>query len=356
MNIHIQEQKFRSRMCCVNTSYNESLEYIDMYDDGFAFCDQDDNPYFHSGSTVMLVLYYVLFSLGVLGNCTVLWVLQRYIKLRTMTDVFILNLVLSDLLLAVSLPLWAYSSHSIPSCKMITGVYQVGFFSGTLFVTLMSVDRYFAIVHAVAALQARTLRYGIVASIIIWEITIIMAVPQVIFASLGTVAGDNANQQCELFYPEETEMFWKKLRNFTENTVGLFVCFPIMIYCYVKILIVLSKSRNSKRHKAVKLILTVVCVFMVCWIPYNIIVFLTTLQLFNILNTCEASQAINMAMGFAEIIALSHCCVNPVIYALIGEKFKKSLGKVLMKYFRFHYQSRDTTENETSNTPVRSDQ
>ena len=67
------------------------------------------------------------------------------------------------------------------------------------------------------------------------------------------------------------------------------------------------------------------------------------------------------SMSFAEIIALSHCYVNPVIYAFVGEKFRKSLGSVLTRYFCCSYQSRrvfsnrDTTEKETSNTPVKSD-
>lgn len=239
---------------------------------------------------------------------------------------------------------------------------QLGFYSGTLFVILMSVDRYLAIVHAVAAMRARTLRYGITASIAIWVISVIMALPGVIFASLEIDPEDNSSL-CQPYYPDHQQLFWKLLRNFSENTVGLFVGLPIMIFCYVKILLVLCRSRaNSKKGRAVKLIFTIVCVFVVCWVPYNVTVFLQTLQLFvDSLNTCEASKAINSTMSFAEIIALSHCCVNPVIYAFVGEKFRKSLSKVLTKYLCWSQPSggtlshRDTTDKETSNTPVKSD-
>ncbi|KAM4580114.1 C-C chemokine receptor type 4 [Odontesthes bonariensis] len=337
-------------MCSMNES-----EYVEEY--VYDECEDTDADL---SNISLLGLYYTLFCLGLLGNCTVLWILLRHIKLRTMTDVCLLNLVLSDLLLTVSLPLWAYSSQNLASCKLITGFYQLGFYSGTLFVTLMSVDRYLAIVHAVAAMRARTLRYGITASIIIWVISVIMAAPQVIFASLEDPDESNSSQ-CQPFYPEETEKFWKYLRNFSENTVGLFVGLPVIIFCYVKILVVVSKSRNSKRDKAMKMIFTVVCVFVACWVPYNIIVFLQTLEQLNILNNCKTSETINSAMAVVELIALSHCCINPVIYAFIGEKFRKSLGKVLMKYIRWNYQiggahsHRDTTDIETSNTPVKSD-
>lgn len=225
--------------------------------------------------------------------------------------------------------------------------------------TLMSVDRYLAIVHAVAAMRARTLRYGIAATIIIWALSVILAVPQVIFASLEIDPDDNSSQ-CQPLYPEDTQEFWKMLRNFRENTVGLFLCLPIIIFCYVKILVVLSKSRNSKRDRAVKLIFIIVCVFVVCWVPYNVTIFLKTLQSFQILITCESLKNINSAVSFAEIIALSHCCVNPIIYAFVGEKFRTSLGKMLTRYLCYHQSRlslshRDTIERDTSNTPVRSD-
>ncbi|KAM9309894.1 C-C chemokine receptor type 3-like isoform 2-T2 [Pholidichthys leucotaenia] len=305
--------------------------------------------------------YYLLEDYGndTFCNVTVLWLLLRHIKVKTMTDVSLLNLALSDLLVALSLPLWIYSSQNLTSCKVITAAYQLGLYSGTLFVTLMSVDRYLAIVRAVAAIQTRTLRYGVIVSIIIWVVSVTMAIPQVIFASLEIEPRDE-NFQCQPLYPEDTVQFWKLRRNFSENTIGLFVCLPIMIFCYVKILLVLSKSRNSNKHKAVKLIFIIVCMFVICWVPYNVAVFLQTVEIFGIYltaNPCTSSENISSAIFYSEIIALSHCCVNPVIYAFVGEKFRKSLRKVLTRYLGSTHESshRETTEKETSNTPVRSE-
>lgn len=342
----------------MNVSENDTEMYYEYEElnDNFSCESQYPNPELPDRSMVLPVLYCVMFCLSLLGNITVLWVLLRHIKVKTMTDICLLNLAVSDLILAMSLPLWAYNSQNLASCKLITAVYQLGFFSGTLFVILMSVDRYLAIVHAVAAMRTRTLCYGIIVSITIWVISVIMAFPQVIFADLVI---DADGSECHPQYPEETQHFWKMLRNFSENTVGLFVGLPIMIFCYVKILVVLSKSRNSNKDRAVKLIFTIVCVFVVCWVPYNVTIFLKTLQLFDILNSCVPSKTIDSAMHIAEIIALSHCCVNPIIYALVGEKYRKSLRNILGKYFYgsqwIRVNPRDTTDKDTSNTGVKSD-
>ncbi|XP_071395960.1 C-C chemokine receptor type 8 [Centroberyx affinis] len=324
-------------------------------------CYQDPDSVLSDGSVVLPVLLYLLFGLGLLGNATVLWVLIRYMKLRSMTDVCLLNLALSDLILVLSLPLWAFNSHNqlgsdgpVP-CKLMTGVYQLGLYSGTLFVTLMSMDRYLAIVHAVAAMRARTLRYGTAASIAIWVVSVILTIPQVVFAEM---VEEDSQMKCQQKYPDDTARLWKLLRNFSENTVGLFVCLPIMAFCYVKILVVLHRSRNSKKDRAMKLIFTIVCVFVVCWVPYNVIIFLQTLQMFELLNNCETTNSIDSALGVAETIALAHCCANPVIYAFVGEKFRRSLGKVLSRYPCWKHLCRGDardTEKETSNTPVKSD-
>ncbi|KAK1906504.1 C-C chemokine receptor type 5 [Dissostichus eleginoides] len=170
---------------------SESFPYLDYgYNDT---CDPDGGPESPNGTTILHMLYYMLFCLSVLGNTTFFCVLIRYIKLESMTDACLLNLALSDLMsdliLAASLPLLV-NYQNLATCK-------VGFYSGNLFVTLMSVDRYLAIVHAVAAMRARTLR-----SITIW--IIVMAIPGLRFAASEIDPDDNSSV-CQPLCPHEND-------------------------------------------------------------------------------------------------------------------------------------------------------
>ncbi|XP_056618798.1 C-C chemokine receptor type 4 [Triplophysa dalaica] len=311
-------------------------------------------------SHVKSAIFCVVFGLGLVGNIIILWVLLKVMHLKTMTNVCLLNLALSDLLMVLSLPFWAlyvqgHHNTANAMCKAMTGIYQVGFYSGILFVTLMSMDRYLVIVHAVALLGAKMLRYGVVASLVIWVVSICATLPEVMFASM--VTEDNLTR-CQGNYPLGSAHKWKLFRNFSENTVALFISLPIIAFCYIRVLMVVQKTKNSKRDRAIKLILAIVAVFVVFWVPYNVVVFLKTLQQFDILNSCEASRHINMAMDLTETIALTHCCVNPVIYAFVGEKFRKSLTSVFSKYILCLkvYQSTSihskVSEIDTSNTAL----
>ncbi|XP_042611700.1 C-C chemokine receptor type 4-like [Cyprinus carpio] len=305
-------------------------------------------------------IFYMVFGLGLIGNITILWVLLKIMHMKNMTNLCLLNLALSDLLMVLSLPSWALyvQGHYIKAnemCKAMAGTYQVGFYSGILFVTLMSVDRYLVIVHAVAVLGAKMLRYGIIVSLIIWMVSICAALPEAIFAAMVT---EDSITSCQRVYPAGSAQKWKLFRNFGENTVGLFISLPTLTYCYIRVLMVVKKTKNSKKERAIKLILGIVIVFVVFWVPYNVVVFLKTLQEFGILTSCEAYRHISMAMDLTETIALTHCCVNPVIYAFVGEKFRKCLASMFSRYlvcvktYQLTSTQSKVSENETSNTAV----
>lgn len=311
--------------------------------------------------SIMASVFYLVFALGLLGNSTILWMLLKIMRIKTMTDVCLLNLAISDLITVLSLPSWAlyinrHLSDSNAICKLMVGSYQLGFYSGILFVTLMSIDRYLAIVHAVASLGARTLRYAITASLVIWTISLCAALPGAIFHNMIKDV-DNITQ-CDWDISEGSIKAWKLFLNFSQNTAGLFVSLPVTIYCYVRILLVLRRTKNSKKGRAIKLIFAIVAVFVVFWVPYNVAVFLQTLHDLEIIDSCWAGHWISVALTVTETIALTHCCVNPIIYAFVGEKFRKCLARELSKWVlcaKFYKSTSvhsKTSENETSNTPL----
>ncbi|KAL4616932.1 C-C chemokine receptor type 8-like [Arapaima gigas] len=331
------------------------IMYDNETDYGNLFCNMDVNS--TMGSSFQLILLSIVHVLGLTGNSMVLWILIVFIKLKSISDICLLNLAISDLMITLSLPIYAYYSagHEFVStflCKTIACVYHVGFYSGIFFVTLMGIDRYLAIVHAVTAMRVRTLRNGVAVSIVIWLMSIFSALPEVVFS---VIVDDENSFKCKQIYPEKT---WELFRNFRENIVGLFLSLPIMMFCYISILAVLMRSRNSKKQKAMRLILTIALLFGIFWVPYNVVVFLQTLQLLDIGNTCENSVRITDAINTTEMVVLTHCCINPIIYAFVGEKFRKSLNIMLSKVpicgYLCKHQSINVknSENETSNTSV----
>nr|XP_006003633.2 PREDICTED: C-C chemokine receptor type 4-like [Latimeria chalumnae] len=281
------------------------------------------------GSRFLPLFYSLVFVIGLLGNTLVVWVLFQLKKKKSMTDVYLLNLAISDLLFVFSLPFWAYYASDqwifgAGMCKIISLTYLLGFYGSAFFIVLMSIDRYLAIVHAVAALKARTVTYGIIVSTVSWAAAICASVPSTVFSTAVVMEYENKTQ-CRPSYPKSTEKKWKIFNYFEINVLGLIVPLIVMVYCYSRILITLLRCKNYKKHRAVKLIFVVVIVFFVFWTPYNSILFLYSLQELETINDCDTGKNLDYVIQVLEPIAFSHCCLNPVIYAFAGEKFKKQL-------------------------------
>ncbi|XP_041590428.1 C-C chemokine receptor type 8 [Vulpes lagopus] len=281
---------------------------------------------------LLAVFYCVLFVFGLLGNSLVILVLVACKKLRSITDIYLLNLALSDLLFVFSFPFQTYYQldqwvFGTVMCKVVSGFYYIGFFSSMFFITLMSVDRYLAIVHAVYAMKVRTARMGTALSLAVWLIAIMATSPLLV---LYQVASEDGILQCYSSYNQQT-LKWKIFIHFEMNILGLLIPFTILMFCYISILHQLKSCQNHNKTKAIKLVLIVVIASLLFWVPFNVVLFLTSLFNMNILDGCVLSQQLIYATHVTETISFTHCCVNPVIYAFMGEKFKKHLSEIFRK-------------------------
>ncbi|XP_030185694.1 C-C chemokine receptor type 8 [Lynx canadensis] len=281
---------------------------------------------------LLAIFYCVLFVFSLLGNSLVILVLVACKRLRSITDIYLLNLALSDLLFVFSFPFqthyqldqWVFGTAM---CKLVSGFYYIGFFSSMFFITLMSVDRYLAVVHAVHAMTVRTARMGTALSLLMWLIAIVVTSP---LLGLYQVASEDGVLQCYSSYGQQT-LKWKIFIHFEINVLGLLVPFTVLIFCYVSILRQLRSCQNRNKAKAIKLVLVVVVASLLFWVPFNVVLFLTSLFNMKVLDGCVLSQRLIYATHVTETISFTHCCVNPVIYAFTGEKFKKHLSEIFQK-------------------------
>ncbi|NXS09914.1 CCR8 protein, partial [Neodrepanis coruscans] len=283
------------------------------------------------------VLYSLLFVTGLVGNVLVLWVLIAFRKIKTMTDVYLLNLTISDLLFVFSLPFlvqysivnqWTFGNAM---CKIISSAYFIGFYSSVFFITIMSIDRYLAIVQSIYALQIRTAALGVVTSLVLWVIAILASMSDLIFFQEMRV--DN-QLKCIPHYPNDSN-YWKTVSNFEVNVLGWLIPIAVLIFCYHGILKKLQKCHTQNKYKAIKLVFVVVIVFFLFWTPINIVLFLDSLRNMYIIDDCQTNQRLDLAIELAEALSFIHCCLNPVVYVFVGEKFKKHVHEAFRKSVYF---------------------
>ncbi|XP_028617461.1 C-C chemokine receptor 1-like protein 1 [Grammomys surdaster] len=287
------------------------------------------------GITVLTPLYSLVFVIGVIGNVLVVLVLIQHKRLRNMTSIYLFNLAISDLVFLSTLPFWVdYIMKGDwvfgnAMCKFLSGFYYLGLYSDMFFIILLTIDRYLAVVHAVFALKARTVTFGIISSIITWVLATLVSIPCLyVFKSQM----EFTYYTCKAVLPRKSLSRFLRFQALTMNILGLILPLLAMIICYTKIIIVLHRRPNKKKAKAMRLIFVITLLFFLLLTPYYLAAFVSAFEDVLFTYNCLRSQQVDLSLMITEALAYTHCCVNPIIYVFVGERFRKYLWQLFRRH------------------------
>lgn len=275
------------------------------------------------------ILFFHLF----VGNGLVVCVLVKHRNQINLTDLCLFNLALSDLLFIFSLPFyihyivignWTYRDFM---CRFLSYCHQSGFFSSIFFMVVMTMDRYVVIMHAHSVARYRTMKAGVVMVMLVWMLSFCVSLPAFIFSNVTV-----KDQGIVCYYSPENED-WMHYNLFVTNVLGLVVPMLVMVVCYSSIIPTLVSMRTAKKHRVVRLIISIMVIFFLFWAPYNISRFLKFLYSKDFIeSSCAWEANIKMSTVVTEAIAYTHCCLNPIIYAFVGQKFMRRALQLLKKW------------------------
>ncbi|XP_021244958.1 atypical chemokine receptor 2 isoform X1 [Numida meleagris] len=279
--------------------------------------------------------YTVVFLVGFTGNVPLFTVLMYISKKKKMTEVYLLNLVVSDFLLLLTLPFWVlFISQWVTwdlLCSVLNAMYIMNFYSGIFFVSCMSLDMYLQIVHACCPGSSVTRKKSFLVLLVAWVLSILLSIPDALFSS--TKEMHNKTIMCTHDYGQK-HLFWKVVFQVTQNILGFLLPFLFMVFCYSRSVCVLTTSQVPGSRKALRFVFTLVAVFLVLWFPYNVVLILHSLQYVGLIQSCERSRQLDYAMQITESLSFIHCCLNPVLYAFVKKRFRLYLRKIPQAFCR----------------------
>ncbi|XP_058497065.1 C-C chemokine receptor type 7 isoform X2 [Solea solea] len=307
------------------SEYNYSVDYADF--DGM--CVKASNHRFRLW--FISTFYSIICILGLAGNLLVILTFFYFRRLKTMTDVYLLNLSFADLLFALTLPFWAANSMAewvlgLVVCKSMHTIYKVSFYSSMLLLCFISVDRYFAISKAVSAHRHRSQAVFLskVSSAVIWAMALIFSIPDMMYTTVNNIT-------CTPY--SSTYVQLRVHIQASQIVLGFALPLLVMSVCYSSIIHTLCQSHTFERHKAIKVILAVVVVFLTCQVPYNLVLFWSTVVTAKGgTEDCNYDNLILYATDITQCVAFLRCCLNPFVYAFIGVKFRHDLLKLLKEF------------------------
>ncbi|XP_016530106.1 chemokine XC receptor 1-like [Poecilia formosa] len=280
------------------------------YDCGSNVCEKSEVQF---GANFSTVLFSIVISLSLIGNILVLVILALYENLKSLANILILNLAISDLVFTIGLSFWVTDlvwGLVFPDIvyKFLTFVLFIGFYSNIFFFTTMSgVCKYLTDVHLFNKSSLGFL------SLSMWMISIAPA--RFHTYPIGTHNNQYYNIQVKI-----------ALQNFL-----FFTAFTVIAFCFIHMLITIKRTKSNTINDAVISVFSTAAVFFIGWIPYNVV----NISRAFAHDLDQLSKAnLDLAFHVSQHLAFSCCCLKPVVYAIIDKKFRSNLMSLLLKICR----------------------
>ena len=147
---------------------------------------EEGDPYFEFILYVIVVpvLFGLVTLIGTTGNCLVIYVILSKQKMRTVTNLLLLNLAFADLSFVLICPpftayQWAAARWPFGEavCKLMHYLLNVTAYVTVYTLVLISIVRYLTIIYSTQTMRFRTKRNMILLDIGIWGLILALNVP-----------------------------------------------------------------------------------------------------------------------------------------------------------------------------------
>nr|XP_060635391.1 neuropeptide FF receptor 2 [Anolis sagrei ordinatus] len=297
-------------------------------------------------ATIFIISYLFIFLLCMMGNGVVCFIVLRSKHMRTVTNLFILNLAVSDLLVGIfCMPTtlldniisgWPFGNIA---CKMNGMVQGISVSASVFTLVAIAVDRFRSIVYPFK--QKLTIWTAIFIIAVIWILAIAIMCPSAVMLKVEeekhfrVVLGDG-NKTSPVYWCREDWPNQDMRKIYTTVLFANIYLAPLslIVIMYARIGITLFStslpacgkqgherhSVQKKKLKVIKMLIIVALLFILSWLP------LWTLAMLSDYADLSENQLkiINIYVyPFAHWLAFFNSSINPVIYGFFNENFRR---------------------------------
>ncbi|CAH7396154.1 C5ar1 [Phodopus roborovskii] len=289
---------------------------------------------FRAEDIVALVIYSVVFLVGVPGNTLVVWV-TAFEARRTINAIWFLNLAVADLLSCLALPVlftaiikhdnWPFSHQT---CTVLPSLILLNMYASILLLATISADRFLLVFKPIWCQKVRWTGLAWMACGVAWVLALLLTIPSFIFRQVYKDPFSN-KFICGINYGKGGI---HKERAVATMRLTLGFVWPLLTLsiCYTFLLVLTWSRRATRSTKTLKVVVAVVTCFFVFWLPYQVTgMMMAWLHPFS--STFVKVQRLN---SLCVSLAYINCCINPVIYVVAGQGFQGRLRRSLPSIIR----------------------
>ncbi|XP_053450441.1 neuropeptide FF receptor 2 [Nycticebus coucang] len=307
------------------------------------------NYYLHQPpvAAVFISSYFLIFFLCIVGNTVVCFIVMRNKHMHTVTNLFILNLAISDLLVGIfCMPItlldniiagWPFGSAM---CKISGLVQGVSVAASVFTLVAIAVDRFRSVVYPFKS--KLTVQTACVVLGIIWVLAVAIMSPSAVMLhvqeeKLYRVRLDAHNQTGPVRWCREAWPRPAMRRVYTTVLLASVYLAPLLLIValYGAMGVALSRpaaprgapqarerrpAASRQKRRALKMLLVVALLFVLSWLPLWTLMMLSDYAELS----PRALRLINVyAYPFAHWLAFGNSSVNPIVYGFFNRNFRR---------------------------------
>ncbi|XP_053184751.1 G-protein coupled receptor 183-A [Scomber japonicus] len=313
---------------------------------------------------LMPIVYCIVFVVGLFGNGLALHVIRPNLKKINSTTLYSLNLVISDILFALSLPVriayyaYGFNWHLGETMCKITGlIFYINTYAGVNFMTCLSVDRFIAVVLPLRFSRCRKVSNVRYICVGVWLLVLAQTLP--LLNMPMTQEEPDGFITC-MEYPN-----FEKVPFIASILIGaVFLGFVIpvvtILLCYSVLCCKLHSSaksnhlteRSGRSRKAIGVICCVSLVFVVCYSPYHIDILQYMIRKLVSNPDCAELTAFQVSLHITVCLMNLNCSLDPFIYFFACKGYKRKLLKLLKRQVSISFSSAVRTSPEGSSKDI----
>ncbi|XP_010865644.1 G-protein coupled receptor 183-A [Esox lucius] len=312
----------------------------------------------------MPLMYCIIFIVGLLGNSLALHVIWPNMKKINSTTLYSANLVISDILFTLSLPLriiyYARGFHwtlGETLCKITGLIFYINTYAGVNFMTCLSVDRFIAVVLPLRFARFRKVSYVRYICIGVWLLVLMQTLPLLSMPMTNVEADDFIT--C-MEYPN-----FENVPNIAHILIGavflgygfplvtILVCYSIL--CYKLRLSAKANhltDKSGRSRKAIGVICCVSLVFVICYSPYHIDFLQYMIRKLIYTPDCAELTAFQISLHFTVCLMNLNSCLDPFIYFFACKGYKRKVMRFLKRQVSVSFSSAVRTSPEGSSKDI----
>ncbi|XP_071943147.1 somatostatin receptor type 2-like [Antedon mediterranea] len=265
-----------------------------------------------------LIFKYAASIVAIAFNLLIIVMILKFKNLQNIPNIFIFNLAVLDCINGVFYfgnNVWRTFYCFSPSytfCVIYHGLELWKNLNIVYVIVILSLDRYFAIVHCISSKVYRTKKSAKCVCFLTFIASGIVSIPIWVHTHILEWEGIN---YCQIGLFDEYYKYYMFSLNYAVPLIAIILCYVLIVYAMASSQQIEQNNTTRKSSKRVLILaISIVLSFVILFSPFYIAVTFTDLQ--------SDVHAVVVGMLF------SHSVINPVLYTFIGQNFKKNLLKM----------------------------